>query len=211
MADIVTSQTRIANRALILLGTVSRVVSVEDPTPLARQIADLWHESRRAGIAAHPWNFALYRQQLNATGETPAFGYTRQFRLPPDCLRWLPPPRDDDAFFEGVEEGGCILSNAPAPLPVRFIRDIEDVAAWPAHFQVFMAYQLAMDLADAATQFAAKQQDMAQARLDALEEAKKLDGLATGERTTGNARYTSRWVRSRRYRSGFSRALFTGY
>lgn len=60
MADIVTSQTRIANRALILLGTVTRVISVDDPAPLARQIKDLWHESRRAAIISHPWNFALY-------------------------------------------------------------------------------------------------------------------------------------------------------
>lgn len=201
MADIVTSQTRIANRALILLGTTSRIISVEDPAPLARQIADLWHESRRAGIAAHPWNFALRRARLNETGTAPAFGYTKSYAIPSDCLRWLPPPRDDDAFFEGVEEGGLILTDWGAPLPLRYIRDVEDVSAWPAHFSVFMAYQIAMDLADSATQFSSKQQDMAQARELALEEAKKLDGLASGERTTGNARYTSRWARSRRERS----------
>ena len=201
MADIVTSQTRIANRALILLGTVTRIISVEDPAPLARQIADLWHESRRAAIASHPWNFALFRAQLNETGIAPAFGYTRSYAIPPDCLRWLPPPRDDDAFFEGVEEGGLILTDWGAPLPFRYIRDVEDVGAWPAHFQVFMAYQIAMDLADSATQFSSKQQDMAQMREAALDEAKKLDGLASGERTTGNARYLSRWARSRRERS----------
>lgn len=211
MADIVTSQTRIANRALILLGTVTRINSVEDPAPLARQIADLWHESRRAGIAAHPWNFALARVQLNETGTAPAFGYARQFALPADCLRWLPPPRDDDAWFAGVEEGGLLLTDAFAPLPVRYIRDVEDVGAWPAHFSVFMAFQLAMDLADSATQFTSKQEQMAQAREGALEEAKKLDGLASGERTTGNARYTSRWARARRERSWGSRASFTGY
>ncbi|WP_226018108.1 hypothetical protein [Novosphingobium sp. FKTRR1] len=211
MADIVTSQTRIANRALILLGTVTRVISVDDPAPLARQIKDLWHESRRAAIISHPWNFALFRAELNETGDAPAFGYTRRFAIPPEALRWLPPPRDSDWFFEGVEEGGHILTDASAPLPFRGIQDIEDVGAWPAHFQAFMAYQLAMDLADAATQFSAKAQDMAQMREAALEEAKKLDGLASGERTTGNARYLSRWARSRRERSTNSFSFPTGY
>lgn len=203
MADIVTSQTRIANRALILLGTATRIVSVADDKPLAKQVRDLWHESRRAALAAHPWNFALHRVQLNEAGTAPAFGYARQFRLPPECLRWLPWPRDHELFFEGVEEGGYILSDAAAPLPLRCIRDVEDVGAWSAAFATFMAYQLAMDLADSATQFAAKAQDMAQARDIALEEAKKLDGLATGERTLGNKRYLSRWVTARTRRSPY--------
>ena len=201
MADIVTSQTRIANRALIMLGTTTRINSVEDRAPLARQIADLWHESRRAGIVAHPWNFALYRAQLNETGNAPAFGYSKSYSIPADCLRWLPPARDDDAFFEGVEEGGLILTDYGAPLPFRYIRDREDVSTWPAHFNVFMAFQIAMDLADSATQFASKQDAMAQMREAALEEAKKLDGLTSGERTTGNARFTSRWNRARRERA----------
>lgn len=211
MADIVTSQTRIANRALILLGTSSRVISVDDPTPLARQIADLWHESRRAAIVAHPWNFALWRAQLNETGDAPAFGYTKRFALPADCLRWLPPPRDDDAFFEGVEEAGHILTDYGAPLPVRYIRDVEDVGAWPAHFHVFMAYQIALDLADSATQFSSKVEEMAQAREDAMATAKTLDGLASGERTRGDARFTSRWAMARRQRWGGSRTTWPGY
>jgi hypothetical protein len=204
MADIVTSQTRIANRALILLGTSARVISVDDTAPLARQIRDLWHESRRNALMVHPWNCALQRWQLNADGAAPVFGYTRRFRLPPECLRWLPWPRDSEFFFEGVEEGGYILSDAAAPLPLRGIQDVEDVAAWSAAFSYFMAYQLAMDLAQSATQFAGKEQDMAAARMEALEEAKKLDGLASGERTTGNARYLSRWAgaRTRRFGSG---------
>jgi len=201
MADIVTSQTRIANRALILLGTTTRLISVDDDKPLAKQIRDLWHESRRTGIAAHTWNFALHRVQLNADATAPAFGYERRFKLPPDNLGWKPWPRDSEFFFEGVEEGGYLLTDAAAPLPLRYLRDIEDVGAWSPHFQTFMAFQLAMDLADSATQFSAKQQDMAAAREAALADAKGIDGLASGERTTGNARFLSRWAGSRVRRS----------
>lgn len=205
MADIVTSQTRIANRTLILLGTSTRIISVDDPAPLAKQIKDLWHECRRNALSLHPWNCAVARWQLNADGVAPAFGYARRFRLPPECLRWLPWPRDSEFFFEGVEEGGYILSDAAAPLPLRGIQDVEDVAAWSAAFSYFMAYELAMALAQSATQFAGKEQDMAQARELALDEARRLDGLASGERTTGNARWLSRWAGSRTQRFGNGR------
>ena len=198
MADIVTSQSRIANRALIVLGSVERIVSVEDPSPLAGQIKDLWHESRRSGIVAHPWNFALERAQLNEATPKPVFGYERKFKLPPECLRWLPPGQGDYDWFLGEEEGGFILSDARAPLNIRFIKDVEDVSAWPAHFQIFMGYQLAMDLAESATQIAGNVDDMTLKREDALIEAKKLDGLASGNRSRGNVEMSSRWVSARR-------------
>jgi hypothetical protein len=198
VATIVTSQTRIANRALILLGTFERINSVQDTAPLAEQINDLWHESRRAAIAAHPWNFAIERVQLNETAFVPAFGYSRKFALPPDCLRWLPPSRDDYDGFEGEEEGGFILSDAAAPLNVRYIRDVEDVTAWPVHFSVFMGYQIAMDLAESATQISGNVDDMAVKREEALMEARKLDGLASGNRSRGDIEILSRWTAARR-------------
>lgn len=198
MADIVTSQSRIANRALIVLGSVERIVSVEDPSPLAGQIKDLWHESRRSGIVAHPWNFALERAQLNEAPPKPVFGYARKFKLPAECLRWLPPAQGDYDWFLGEEEGGFILSDASAPLNIRFIKDVEDVSAWPVHFQIFMGYQLAMDLAESATQIGGNVQDMMNKREEALTEAKKLDGLASGNRSRGNVEMSSRWVSARR-------------
>jgi len=197
VADIVTSQTRIANRALIVLGSVERIVSVDDNSPLAGQIKDLWHESRRTGIVAHPWNFALERAQLNEASPKPVFGYERKFTMPPNCLRWLPPGQGDCDWFLGEEEGGFILSDASAPLNIRFITDVPDVTAWPAHFATFMAYQLAMDLAESVTQINANVQDMAYKREEALTEAKKLDGLASGNRSRGNIETSSRWVSAR--------------
>jgi hypothetical protein len=197
MADIITSQTRIANRALILLGSTTRLISIEDDKSLALQMRDLWHESRRAAIVSHPWNFALFRQELNEAGGAPAFGWERRFAVPTDCLRWLPPARDQDVYFEGVEEEGYILSNTQAPLPFRGIKDVPDVTKWPPHFVVFMGCQLAMDMAESVSQFASMVQDMAVKREEAWMEAKRLDGLASGERMRANPAFTSRWVQSR--------------
>jgi hypothetical protein len=197
MAEILQSDTRIANRALILLGTATRVISVDDPLPLGRQIKDIWFESRRAAIVSHPWNFALFRKLLNASGSAPAFGYAYQYKLPAEALRWLPPERGDDDFFEGEEEGGSILSNAPAPLSFRGIQDVEDVAQWSAGFVYFMAYQLAADLAASATQFKDMAQEMANERENALREAKRIDGQSSGSALSERRPHTSRWVTAR--------------
>lgn len=191
------SQVRIGNRALILLGSVERLTSFEDPTPLAGQIKDLWYESRRTALAEHPWNFAIKRALLNESGDAPPFGWSRQFRLPADCLRWLPFARDEDSYYEAEMEGAALLTDAAAPLPFRYIADIEAVTSWPPHFVTFMATSLACDLANSATQFSYQAGDM-QAKRDAeLQAAKEVDALASGARSTGKVEIMSRWVGSR--------------
>lgn len=204
MADIVTSQTRIANRALDMLGTATRIISVEDESPIARQVRDLWHETRRAAIVSHPWNFAIFRALLNESAARPAFGYSRQFLIPADALRWLPPASGDDDYFLGEREGDFILTDCAGPLPFRGIRDVPDVTRWSAQFDVMMAAQLAFDLANSVTQFQSMVNDMAMRVGDALESARGLDGLETGNRTRGNAASQSRWVTARQlpYRGG---------
>ena len=200
MANIVTSQTRIANRAFILLGSVERIVSVDDGSPLALQVKDLWHESRRQLLVAHPWNCAIRRARLNRAGEVPAFGYSGQFLLPSDNLRWLPWVQGDSDWFEGEEEGGFILSNEPGPINIRYIGDVEDVTKWSVHVQQLMAYRLAWDLCESATQMSGNVDEARLAyegqdgRGGYLAEARRLDGMATGSRGNDSARAASRWL-----------------
>lgn len=197
---IVTSQVRIWNRAMILLGSVERITSISDSGPLANQARDLWHESRRGAIVAHPWNFAIKRAQLNRAGTVPAFGYSGQFGLPEDYLRWLPAATDSCDWFEGEEEGGYILCNRTDPINIRYIADREDVTMWSPHFVELMAYKLAMDLAESATQIAGNVDDMRvkyegqDGEGGALAKAKRLDGLSTGRRGRSNIETSSRWL-----------------
>lgn len=200
MADIVTSQTRLANRAFILLGSTERISSVNDDAPLALQVKDLWHESRRELFALHPWNCLIRRAQLNRAGTVPAFGYSAQYRLPADCLRWLPWARDDCDYFEGEEEGGYILSSAGDYVRIRYITDLEDVTSWSVHLQALMAYKLALDLCESATQISGNV-EAARVRFEGqdgrggyLAEAKRLDGMATGHRSNDTARVASKWL-----------------
>lgn len=200
MANIVTSQTRIANRAFILLGSVERIVSVSENSPLAIQVSDLWHESRREIFALHPWNCLIRRAVLNKAGAVPAFGYTAQFGLPADCLRWLPWARDDCEYFEGEEEGGFILASATDNLRIRYIADIEDVTSWSVHLQTLMAYKLAVDLCESATQISGNVEEARikfegqDGRGGYLADARRLDGMATGRRSNDTARVSSKWL-----------------
>lgn len=200
MANIVTNQTRLANRAFILLGSTERIVSIEDGSPLALQVKDLWHESRRETLTAHPWNCVIRRARLNKAGAVPAFGYSAQFKLPNDCLRWLPWASGDCDHFEGEEEGGYILANEAGPINIRYVGDVEDVGAWSVHVQTLMAYRLAYDLCESATQISGNV-EAARIRYQGqdgnggyLAEARRLDGLATGKRANDTARITSRWL-----------------
>lgn len=157
----------------------------------------MWHESRRTAIAEHPWNFAIKRALLNEAGDAPLFGYARQFRLPADNLRWLPFARDDDNYYEAVQEGDVLLSDAAAPLPYRYIADIEAVTSWPPHFVTFMAFQVAADLATSATQVSYDADRMVAKRDEELASAKQADALASGNRSLGNVEISSRWAGAR--------------
>lgn len=196
---IVTSQVRIANRALIFLGTVERISSFQDGSALAEQIRDLWHETRRELINLHPWNFAIRRAILNRQG-APLFGWASRHQLPADILRWLPWSIGDENYFEGEEEDGYLLSNELGPVSIRYLRDVTDDTKWPPHFQMLMAYKLAADLAESATQIAGNVEE-ARVRYEGqdgrggyLAEARRLDGLASGHRRNDGARISSRWL-----------------
>ena len=199
MNAIVTSQVRIANRAMILLGSVERITSLDDGSPLANQVKDLWHESRRELIGLHTWNFAVRRAKLNRQGDA-AFGYASQFQLPADYIRWLPWGRDECDWFEGEEEGGFILCNATESINIRYVADVEDVTRWAPHFQILMAYKLAVDLAESATQISGNVEEArvkfegADGRGGFLEQSKRLDGLSSGNRRNDAARVSSRWL-----------------
>ncbi|HEY0149854.1 MAG TPA: hypothetical protein VGB70_12735 [Allosphingosinicella sp.] len=186
------SRTGIVNLALTRIGTSRRISSLDEASPVAIAAREVFDPALRAVLAAHPWNFACRRVALPAADNAPAFGYARRFPLPGECLRWLPPERDEDTYFEGEEEGGAILTNSDAPLPVRFIALVEDAALWSPEFEQVLAYRIALELALALTALAEVSRLSEEGYLRALSEAKRLDSRRTRrpERNTGNDGFT---------------------
>jgi hypothetical protein len=198
MASTVT-QTDIVNAALAELGSTSRINSINDEqSNSARRANAVWNMTLRLLLAEHPWNFAIKRAKLNALAAAPLSKYERQFSLPADLVRWLPPAQGDIDYFEGEVEGEVMLSDAEAPLVLRYIAFVEDVSKWPASFVEAFKYKLAASMAEGE----ASSQSLRDRMLDQYEywmtKAKRRDGQATGKRRIhGRVTVRSDWLRAR--------------
>lgn len=192
------SQTGICNDTLGLLATSATITSINDGTPLARQLLRHWPEAVRETLAAHPWNPCLQRVAVAASADfTPAGDqWSTAFEKPAGMLRWLPWAPGHDDHFDGEEEGDYILSNEDGPIVIRGIFLIEDLSRWTPHMRAALTAKLAAKCAKAITGQASMIDRMEAKFAEAMTEAKKLDGLATGERNR-NASFRSSWLDAR--------------
>jgi len=194
------TQTDIVNAALAELGSTSRINSINDTqSNSARRALAIWDMTLRLMLAEHPWNFAIKRAKINALAAIPLSEYQRQFSLPTDMVRWLPPAQGDDDYFEGEVEGEVMLSDAEAPLILRYIAYVDDVSKWPASFVEAFKYKLAGSMAEGETSSQSIRDRMEDRFEMWLSRAKRRDGQATGKRR-GNNRVTVRsdWLTARR-------------
>jgi len=195
------SQTSIINAALNELGSTRRIESVNDSLGPAPSAASVWDGAVRFMLAAHPWNWSIARRMLNETATAPEFGYLYAFTLPEDSLRWLPPAHEDgDAWFEGIEEGGCVLTDTPAPLPIRYISITkgQNIAAWSPAFERALELEIAARLAEPITQDESIK-DLIRVEADkALAHAKRIDGRSSGHKQRRAITQRSDWLSARR-------------
>lgn len=198
------TQTGTINAALALLGSTARISNINDPGGPAQHAREHWDRLLRVMLADHPWNFAIARAELNEAAPAPQFGYAHAFTLPDDCARWLPPSVDDADWFAGVLEGpDQILTDAAAPLPVRYVSRAlgEQVARWPAWFEDAMVAAMAEALAEPITQSESVREAMGERARAKLAKAKRKDALESGGRRRISVDARSRWgaARSRPY------------
>jgi hypothetical protein len=178
------SQTRSCNSALAHLGDSRRIASITDPTPLAKTFLAVWDEAIDEVLADHPWNPALARADLAVSADFVPEGsqFSQAFEKPADFLRWLPPRRGADDYFEGEEEGDYILSNEAAPITIRYIRRLDNLTKWSPGMLASLAAKLARKTARAITGSSGMMDRMEIVYQKALSDAKRQDGLATGDR-----------------------------
>jgi hypothetical protein len=167
-----TSVVDICNIALQKLGA-SRIVSLTQDTDNARECNLLYEQARDSELRAHPWNFAIKRAQLAASG-TPAFGYSSAYQLPADCLRLLPP--DKHLNFSDLDwqiEGRSILTDDTGALDVRYIYRVTDPNQFDASFVELLACRLAEGLCEKITQSNSKGQQIRADKITAMREARR--------------------------------------
>lgn len=145
MASGILTETAVFNMVLDHLAEES-VLSPDDDKTVARWLKRNVPIERDVLLAMHPWNFAIKRAQLAADTATPAFEWNYQYRTPNDCLRVLPITNDgtrDGYPIPFTIEGDMILTDATAPLKVRYIRRVTNPGQWTAPFGTLLAAILA--------------------------------------------------------------------
>lgn len=190
------TQSAIVNSALSRLGSTERISSIDDAKEVAKHAAAHWDAVLRHLTGKHPFNFALEREQLPALSAVPAHGWARQFKLPNDCLRFLPPRPGDDVHYECEVEGGKILTDAEAPLNVRFISSakVDDTSRWPPYFAEAVELELAARMCEAVTGASGLAKSLAEQAALSLKDAKRRDGLESGKAKRQSVHCRSRWL-----------------
>lgn len=185
------SEVAIANRALDMMGAAA-ITSLDDDTATAGICKRNLPISRDYVLRSYPWNSATRRVSLPALVTAPAFGFSKAYQLPSDCLRVL--ALQDDVLYGQAwrVEGGQLLCNLTGPLQLRYIARVEDVAQWDAMLAEAIAARLAASICFAVTQsatLAAQLFNIAQAvhaearRMDAREASQ--DEAVTADSWTG--------------------------
>jgi len=140
------SVVQICNSALNQLGA-STILTLTEDSKNARLCNARYENVRDAVFRNHPWNCLIKRQQIAADTATPAWGFTKQFTLPSDCLRLL---RILDFDSDYVVEGRKILSNS-ATMKILYISRITDPNEYDELLREVISSALAADIAYAIT------------------------------------------------------------
>lgn len=125
------SDVSICAAALLRLGD-SPINSLDEQSNRSILCANLYAQARDFIIRRHTWNCCITRAALAPLTTAPAFDWTYQFLLPPECLRVLSIGEDGDFQpwrVEGSSSGRILLCNEN-PCYLRYVFRNEDPATW---------------------------------------------------------------------------------
>lgn len=167
------SSVSICSNALLMLGA-KPIASFTEASDRATLAANLYPLQKTSFLRSHPWNRAVRRQVLAPMTEAPAFGYSKQFMLPGDCLRLLDVGEESENVYEYRVEGRRVLFSGTV-LPVRYITDLDE-GEWDDAMQHAMVLRMAALMAYAITSSAALAESLKAEADRAFKAAKNADG-----------------------------------
>lgn len=124
------------NLALALLAQDEEILDPQDKSTKAGRLCNrFWPQVRDEILQAAPWSSATVRVSLSASGNPIAYEAQGQHRysLPADCVRPLALTHDGEADSIPIpfeREGRSLISEAPAPLALRYISRDVPVGDW---------------------------------------------------------------------------------
>jgi hypothetical protein len=180
------SKILICNRALSKLGA-DRITSLDDDNKAARAMKSAFDFVRDAELRAHVWNFSVKRAELAAISETPVWGFSYQYALPADFLKLLE-IRDLYASSNAQDyrtvpaplwqmEGGNLMTDAEAPIYIRYVSRVADPNLFDASFAESLACRLAAETAEEITESSGKVELAWKLYDRALKEALRADAI----------------------------------
>ena len=160
----------ICNGALNQLGA-STILTLTEDSKNARLCNARYTQVRDAVFRSHPWNCLQKRVQLATDTDTPAWGFTKQYTLPADCLRVLT-ILDYDADYK--IEGRKILTDN-STMKILYISRIEDPNEYDELLRETLSAALAADIAYAVTSSNPTASNMYNLFQDKLKDARFVD------------------------------------
>jgi hypothetical protein len=167
------SPVSISNLALTYLAA-DRITALSDNSENARRITAIYDACLEDVLRAHPWNFAIQRQQLALLATTPAFGYQYEFQIPGDSLRVIEVSDGTNLITDFKVEGRKILSDQDS-ISIKYIGNITDPNQYTSQFIFVFASRLAAELAYAITNNKATAELAAAIYKEKLQTAKETD------------------------------------
>ena len=139
------SQTDILNKALVLVGAAT-VVSINDGTPNAITLSNVYEMSLQSILAETKWNFCTKRVILTVSATQPAYfnyGETTVYDLPNDVIRiWSYNPPQANCR----EESGQLISDTQA-LGMLYTFYDDAPGDYPSYFLDAFVDKLCSDIA----------------------------------------------------------------
>jgi hypothetical protein len=164
------SITQLANRTLQKLGAQSRLTSIDQDIKTARVLKDAYDQVRRREQRANVWNYTKLRVGLPPEATIPAFGFTKQYVIPSDCLRILQVgnTRVDLSSLDyrsGGEkqfaiENNRILTDLASPLYILYCADVTDTSKWDACFDDVFCNRWAIETVESIAQSTTKKESL---------------------------------------------------
>ena len=186
----------ICNGALNQLGA-STILSLTEDSKNARLCNARYTQVRDSVFRSHPWNCLQKRVQLAADTDTPAWGFTKQYTLPADCLRLLT-ILDYDSDYK-VEGRKIVTDNSTCK--ILYIARITDPNEYDELLRETLSAALAADIAYGITSSNPLTQNMYQLFRDKLREARFVDSTegqnTNPEKGMSDITSTDTWINSR--------------
>lgn len=131
-----------------------RVMALTDSVPSAGIAADILANERDELLRSSTWNFATTRTQLAASSTIPVFEWAFAYPLPSDFMRII-------SVHDNSRGGGdlkyrmesvlqadgssviCVLTNASAPIYLRYVKTVTDVNTMSPSFRDALVLRMA--------------------------------------------------------------------